>query len=108
MYSLKKMTQKISKTYTLSFPKAAHSLEAQAQVAGGAQCAPPVCFPLLNFLPGGSTVLAMAESVECFPIPVPCHILKVIYPVTSSRLFPLLRLCCFSDPEFTGVQHTFA
>ena len=26
---------------------------------------------------GGSTVLAMAESVECFPIPVPCHILKV-------------------------------
>ena len=31
MYSLKKMTQKISKTYTLSFPKAAHSLEAQDQ-----------------------------------------------------------------------------
>ena len=35
MYSLKKMTQKISKTYTLSFPKAAHSLEAQDQ---GVQC----------------------------------------------------------------------
>ena len=35
MYSLKKMTQKISKTYTLSFPKAAHSLEAQDQ---GALC----------------------------------------------------------------------
>ena len=37
MYSLKKMTQKISKTYTLSFPKAAHSLEAQDQgaVEGG-------------------------------------------------------------------------
>ena len=33
MYSLKKMTQKISKTYTLSFPKAAHSLEAQDQGA---------------------------------------------------------------------------
>ena len=31
MYSLKKMTQKISKTYTLSFPKAAHLLEAQDQ-----------------------------------------------------------------------------
>ena len=29
---------------------------------------------------GGSTVLAMAESVECFPIPVPCHILKVCIP----------------------------
>ena len=36
MYSLKKMTQKISKTYTLSFPKAAHSLEAQDQ--GGSKC----------------------------------------------------------------------
>ena len=36
MYSLKKMTQKISKTYTLSFPKAAHSLEAQDQ--GGLTC----------------------------------------------------------------------
>ena len=34
MYSLKKMTQKISKTYTLSFPKAAHSLEAQDQGGG--------------------------------------------------------------------------
>ena len=34
MYSLKKMTQKISKTYTLSFPKAAHSLEAQDQGEG--------------------------------------------------------------------------
>ena len=33
-----------------------------------------------NFLAGGSTVLAMAESVECFPIPVPCHILKVSCP----------------------------
>ena len=31
MYGLKKMTQKISKTYTLLFPKAAHSLEAQDQ-----------------------------------------------------------------------------
>ena len=35
MYSLKKMTQKISKTYTLSFPKAAHSLEAQDQGVKG-------------------------------------------------------------------------
>ena len=35
MYSLKKMTQKISKTYTLSFPKAAHSLEAQDQGVWG-------------------------------------------------------------------------
>ena len=42
MYSLKKMTQKISKTYTLSFPKAAHSLEAQDQ--GGY---PPI--PLIFF-----------------------------------------------------------
>ena len=33
MYSLKKMTQKISKSYTLSLPKAAHSLEAQDQGA---------------------------------------------------------------------------
>ena len=36
MYGLKKMTQKISKTYTLSFPKAAHSLEAQDQGDQGA------------------------------------------------------------------------
>ena len=35
MYGLKKMTQKISKTYTLSFPKAAHSLEAQDQGVSG-------------------------------------------------------------------------
>ena len=39
MYSLKKMTQKISKTYTLSFPKAAHSLEAQDQGGLRAVCA---------------------------------------------------------------------
>ena len=38
MYSLKKMTQKISKTYTLSFPKAAHSLEAQDQGAALVMC----------------------------------------------------------------------
>ena len=37
-------------------------------------------FKMLNdssLVGGGSTVLAMAESVECFPIPVPCHILQV-------------------------------
>ena len=44
MYSLKKMTQKISKTYTLSFPKAAHSLEAQDQGAyKGVRLVTPIC-----------------------------------------------------------------
>ena len=40
-----------------------------------------------NFSIGGSTVLAMAESVECFPIPVPCHILKVCSPNTHALSF---------------------
>ena len=39
---------------------------------------------------GGSTVLAMAESVECFPIPVPCHILKVCIPC----VFTVYSLSC--------------
>ena len=49
-----------------------------------------------KFVKGGSTVLAMAESVECFPIPVPCHILKVCSPnsnplsFSSSFLKPLI------------------
>ena len=65
---------------------------------------------------GGSTVLAMAESVECFPIPVPCHILQVSSllctvpymtvlratrrPFLKSLAFPMsltrweLQLCC--------------
>ena len=52
MYSLKKMTQKISKTYTLSFPKAAHSLEAQDQGASVEHCSPSVpLFPRQLTLP---------------------------------------------------------